>query len=186
MHYPGEPAPGPFERFFKAARIGHGEFSVRGWFIADLVGFVVVTALVFWDQVIGLIPGVDEFSFLNPALWPWWIGVALVISALHVAVTGLARYRGGWEMRTAVANAVLLVPLALGFLWFGLTDQLMNPMFIYAFLAGVTYMLTPIASALLGVFVAVSYIVAITEGFVRARRRRAYENSGAESFPQVS
>lgn len=88
MHYPGEPAPGPFERFFKAARIGHGEFSVRGWFIADLVGFVVVTALVFWDQVIGLIPGVDEFSFLNPALWPWWIGVALVISALHVAVTG--------------------------------------------------------------------------------------------------
>lgn len=81
---------------------------------------------------------------------------------------------------------MLLVPLALGFLWFGLTDQLMNPMFIYAFLAGVTHMLTPIASALLGVFVAVSYIVAITEGFVRARRRRAYENSGAESFPQVS
>jgi hypothetical protein len=67
---------------------------------------------------------------LNPDLWPWWIGGALLLIGAEALLT-IAVYAGrGWRPALAAANSVLAIVFAAGAVYLVATGQLLNPGFL--------------------------------------------------------
>ncbi|WP_423494694.1 hypothetical protein IM711_04505 [Microbacterium esteraromaticum] len=117
---------------------------------SDLIGSLVVLgifeAVLLWDRFIGLVligdSGVDVgvglgaqtavLSVLDPQLWPWWIGAALVIIGVEAAIAIAVFVRRGWTPVLAVVNTVTAVVFAAAALYLVVAGRLLNPAFVDA------------------------------------------------------
>jgi HAAS len=119
-----------------------GEWSVdrlpepreRGVGFADMIGSLVWLLLaagaIIWDQTIGFGGwGVDAAPFLNPGLWPWWIGGLLVLMAIEAGIRVIAYLVGRWTIPLAVANALIDLAFAVPAIILLMNGQLLNPEF---------------------------------------------------------
>ncbi|MGP6176071.1 HAAS signaling domain-containing protein [Microbacterium sp. A196] len=122
----------------------HESGAGRSDLIASLVFLGLAAAALLWDRFVGFVvfstgdldvtKGLGgqtaAMPFLNPELWPWWLGGALVLIALEAALA-IAVYAGrGWHSGLAVFNTVLAIVFASGAIYLLVTGQLMNPDFL--------------------------------------------------------
>jgi hypothetical protein len=106
--------------------------------VASVVLSVLVAAAIVWQQTSSPVEGAggDAVPVLDPALWSGWIPALLVVLALDVVVA-LAVFRAGrWTRRLAVTQAVLDLAFALPLLVLLQRDQLFDPRFLDALVAG--------------------------------------------------
>jgi hypothetical protein len=103
--------------------------------IVSLVFLAVAAGAIIWDLTIGFVPalatgGADEpLSFLNPALWPWWIAGLFVLMALEATLAVVVYLIGRWTPALAIVNAVLALAFAVPALLLLSQGQLLNPDF---------------------------------------------------------
>jgi hypothetical protein len=116
----------------------------RGDLIASLVFLGVAAAALLWDRFVGLVlvggdgaevgvglgTGATTLSFLNPELWPWWLGGLLVVLALEAALAVAVYAVRGWTAGLGLLNTVLALAVAVPALFLLLTGRLFNPAFI--------------------------------------------------------
>lgn len=117
----------------------------RGDLIASLVFAGIMAAVLLWDRFIGFVLVAAEDSvdigvglgsqttampILDPALWPWWLGGALVLLAAEAALAIAVYANRGWRAWFAAWNTVLAIVFAAGALYLLATGQLLNPDFL--------------------------------------------------------
>lgn len=116
----------------------------RADLIASLIFLGLATGALFWDRYIGFAlfsrDSVDvgiglgsqttAVPILNPDLWPWWIGGALVLMGAEAMLAIAVYARRGWRPALAVLNTVLAIVFAVGAVYLVVTGQLMNPEFL--------------------------------------------------------
>lgn len=117
----------------------------RGDLIGSLVLVGILAAALLWDRFIGfvLVSTVDDLDVtdplgaqtdalpvLNPELWPWWLGGALVVLAAEAALAIAVHASRGWRAPFAAINSALAVVFAAGALYLLVTGQLVNPAFV--------------------------------------------------------
>lgn len=123
--------------------------SGRGELITQLVLLGIAAGALLWDRFIGFVfVATDELNLsadhllgwqvtamplLNPELWPWWMGVALLILALEAVLAVVIYARRSWNPVLAAVNTVLAVVLAAGAVYLLVADRMLNPAFaVYA------------------------------------------------------
>lgn len=145
-----------------------------GEMVASVVMLAVAAGAVLWDHAVGFtMPETGErVSFLDPALWPGWIGYLLLVIALDalLAVAVYARHR--WTYGLAIANAVLNVAFAVPALWLLTEGRLVND-------AAFPELLGPDgaeAAGVIAVLVACAIVAfsvwSVVDGFRKAHRAR--------------
>ena len=111
----------------------------RGAGLSDLIGSLVFLAVaagaILWDRFVGVAYSSEEgwLTFLNPGLWPWWIGALFALMVLEALLAIWVYAKRGWDVATATVNLVLNVVVAGWFLWLLAQQQLSNPGFFAAF-----------------------------------------------------
>jgi len=158
----------------------------RSDLIASLVFLGIAAAALLWDRFIGFAvfarDSVDvgiglgsqtsAVSILNPGLWPWWIGGALVLIGIE-ALLAIAVYAGRrWRPGLAALNTVLAIVFAAGSVFLVMTGQLLNPVFLEFTLyrADVPSDVGRILSVLLIVCIVGVAIWDIVDGWLKTRR----------------
>ena len=76
---------------FSLATIGHQKHQGQktGASLSDLIASLVFLAIaagaILWDHFVGFAYSAEDgwSSFLDPGLWPWWIGGLLVLMVLE-------------------------------------------------------------------------------------------------------
>jgi hypothetical protein len=144
--------------------------------ISDFVGALLlpvftIAALV-WQQFSSVFAddSGDPIPMLNPALWPFWIPVFMVLAVL-TAVHAIALWRTGrWTWLLAAANLVLNAAAATLVIWLLLTEQLLNRPFFAAF--GWEATIAPGGEASTAAALAIGILAFImgVDGFVKVRR----------------
>lgn len=144
--------------------------------LADLIATVIFLVLfggaLVWDLVRGL-AFVDGawVSFLNPALWPGWAAVLLLLLVAEIALTAAAYRAGRWTTRLAVVNAVLAVVSGVVLLWLLSAGMLVNPNLIdLAIASGAGTDLPQVLGAIVGVSIVGVSLWDIVDGFRKSRR----------------
>lgn len=108
----------------------------RGAAVSDLVFSLVFLALaaaaLLWDHFVGFAYSAETgwVSFLDPDLWPWWIGALLVLIALEAILAISVYAKGRWDIGSATVNLFLNLTVAGGVLWLMSQGQLVNPQFL--------------------------------------------------------
>ncbi|WP_292863896.1 permease prefix domain 1-containing protein [Microbacterium sp.] len=152
------------------------DVRVSGARLSDLVGGLVFLALLAGALVWDLLRGfafVDGawIPFLNPALWPGWVVVLVVLILVEVALTTSAFRVGRWTMPLAAMNAALAVVSASVLLWLLGGGMLVNPALIdLAISSGADADLTRVLGAIVAVSIVCVSLWDIVDGFRKARR----------------
>ncbi len=97
--------------------------------IATVVFLLLGAGAIVWDRFIGFAPGFPGLSFLDPGLWPWWIGGLFVLMALEAIMNVVVFLRGRWTLGLAGVNALLNVVVTVPALWLLTQGRLLNPGF---------------------------------------------------------
>lgn len=103
----------------------------RNDLIASLVFLGISVGALLWDRFRGFVQ-VDgqALPILDPDLWPWGIGVLLLIIVAE-AVFAVVLFRAGrWSPRLAVVNTILAVAFLAWALVLLFTGELVNPDFL--------------------------------------------------------
>lgn len=160
----------------------------RGDLIASLVFLGIAAGALLWDRFVGFVFATegsvdiseglgiqtDAIPVLNPELWPWVLGIALILIAVEAALAIMVYANRGWNRSFAMLNTVLAVVFAGGALYLLATGQLINDMLFEFILrsADTTEDLGRILAILLGVTIAGVAIWDIVDGWRKALRRR--------------
>jgi len=142
--------------------------------IANIVFLAIGAAAIIWDQLIGFGFGwmPDAPPFLNPSLWPWWLGGLLVLMALEAGLGIIVYLVGGWTIPLAVTKTLFDFVIAVPALILLVNGQLLNPEFFptvipdqsdAAEVAGIVAIVT-------GFGIAAITIWGIIDVFLKARR----------------
>lgn len=161
----------------------------RGDLIASLIMLGVFAAALLWDHFIGLVLIGDGrvdvgvglgsqttvLSVLDPQLWPWWTGAALVIIGVEAAIAIAVFVRRGWTPVLAVVNTVTAIVFAAGALYLVVADRLLNPAFVDATLGrdDVPGEVGRILAIILAVVIVGVATWDIIDGWLKVRRARA-------------
>lgn len=158
----------------------------RSELIASLVFLAIAVGALLWDRFRGFVFVDGEgLPILDPQLWPWGIGVLLLIIAAEAVFAVVLYRRGRWSTGLAVANTILALAFLAWVLVLLLSGDLVNP----AFLAHVTAAggegfaagqaesadeggLFRILAVLLGFGVAAGVVWDIVDGWIKAARAR--------------
>ncbi len=143
--------------------------------IASLVFLLVAAGAILWDQLRGAAwIGGEWISFLDPELWPWWIGGLLVVMAAEALLAIAVYARRGYTWGLAVANTVLNAVFALPALWLLWNDRLVNPAFTAALESAGADLgeATTVITVIVGFAIAGVAIWDSIDGFLKARRGR--------------
>ncbi|MFB7892655.1 permease prefix domain 1-containing protein [Microbacterium sp. NPDC056044] len=99
--------------------------------IWTLVFLAVAAGAILWDHFVGVVyfSTGGWVSFLNPGLWPWWIGALFVVMAVEALLAISVYAKGRWDVGSATVNLVLNIVVAGGALWLLVNQQLLNPEF---------------------------------------------------------
>lgn len=146
--------------------------------IASLVFLVIAAGVIIWDLTIGFVVGVvpptdAPLSFLNPALWPWWIAGLFVVMALEATLAVVVYLVGRWTPLLAVVNAVLALAVAVPALILLSQGMLLNPDYFPTIIPEDAAVVSAIVSVVTGFGIAVIAIwdiVDVTLKTVRSRR----------------
>lgn len=177
------------ERSAKGADVGFvGEWSLdslpeprdRGARLSDLVASLIFLALaagaIVWDHFIGFVYISDAggwVPFLDPALWPWWIGGLFTLMVFE-AVLAIGVYaKGRWDIGSASVNLVLNLAVALPAVWLLMNGRLLNPDFFPAIIpADSAATVGAVVTTILGFGIVAIAVWDSVEAFVKARRAR--------------
>lgn len=158
----------------------------RGDLVASLIFLGIAAAALLWDRFIGFVLVADgsvdvsaglgsqttTMSMLNPALWPWWLGAALVLIGVEAGLA-IAVYAGrGWRPGLAVLNTALAIVFAAGSIYLLVTGQLLNPEFLEFTLGrgDVPADVGRILAVLLAVVIVGIAVWDIIDGWIKTRR----------------
>ncbi|KAB1640574.1 permease prefix domain 1-containing protein [Gulosibacter chungangensis] len=160
----------------------------RGDLIASLVFLGVAAGALLWDRFVGFVFAAngsvdisegfgiqtDAIPVLNPELWPWVLGIALILIAIEAALAIMVYANRGWRRSFAVLNTVLAIVFAGGALYLLVTGQLINDTFFEFILRSTDTAddVGRILAILLGVTIAGIAIWDIVDGWRKALRRQ--------------
>lgn len=165
-----------------------GTGTSRGDLIGSLIMLGVFAAALFWDRFIGFVFVADgdvdvsqglgsqtsALSILSSELWPWWIGVAMVVIAAEAAVAIAVFVRRRWTGALAALNAVIAVAFAASTLYLLISGQLLNPAFIEFTMGRAD---SDVVERIVTIIIAIAVVgVAawdVIDGWVKARRTPA-------------
>ena len=145
--------------------------------IASLVWLLILAGAIVWDQVFGLVYLDDHWMpALDPALWPWWLGVFLLVIAVEAVVSFAVYARGRWTYALATVHAILdLVTMVLAVALIA-QNQLVNPVVVSAITDAVGLDGAD-APRIIAILVAAGIVVVevwdALDAFRKARRSRA-------------
>ena len=151
----------------------------RGGSLSDLVASLVFLAIaagaILWDQFVGFVYTAEDgwSSFLNPDLWPWWIGALLVIMVLEALLAISVYAKGRWDTGSATVNLFLNLTVAGGALWLLVNQQLINPEFFPAVMeADSADTVSTVLSTLFGFGIVAIAAWDTVDSFLKANRTR--------------
>ncbi|SFS15400.1 hypothetical protein SAMN04487846_3094 [Microbacterium sp. cf046] len=154
----------------------------RGVGFSDMIGTLVFLAVaagaIIWDLTIGFVPGFvtgadAPLSFLDPALWPWWIAGLFIVMALEATLAIVVYLIGRWTPLLAVVNAVLALAVAIPALILLAQGMLLNPAYFPTIIPDDGAQVASIVTVVTGfgiAAIAIWDIVDVTLKTVRARR----------------
>ncbi|HEY9323384.1 MAG TPA: permease prefix domain 1-containing protein [Agromyces sp.] len=137
--------------------------------VVGIAWLIIVAGFILWDHFLGFIPG-ETISFLDPGLWPWWIGALFVVMAVSATFSVIVYAVGRWTYPLAATNAVLAVIVAVPALWLLSQDRLINPAFWDAVLDDAGADVPGILNVIFGFVIAGIAVWSIIDGFLNARR----------------
>ncbi|MCP2636246.1 permease prefix domain 1-containing protein [Microbacterium sp. HD4P20] len=146
-----------------------------GDMVASLVFLAIAVGAVIWDRFVGFVPTQPGLSFLNPELWPWWIGGLFVLMALEAVLAVVVYLVRGWTWTLAIVNAAIALAVAVPALLLLAQGMLVNPDFFPAVARGAAESDSNVAAILSVVF---GFVIAgiavwdITDVFVKTSRTR--------------
>ena len=158
----------------------------RGDLIGSLVMLGIFAGVLLWDRFIGLVMIADGsvdvsqglggqttvIPVLDPRLWPWWLGAALMFIGIEAAIAIAVYARRGWTPVLAAVNTVTAIVFAAAALYLIVTDQLLNPAFV-EFTIGrgdVPDQLAPILEIILAIVIVGVSTWDIIDGWLKVRR----------------
>lgn len=99
--------------------------------VASLIFLAVASGALLWDHFIGLAysPATGWMPFLDPDLWPWWIGGLIAVLVLEALLAISVYAKGRWDIGSATVNVILNVVVAGGVLYLLVNGLLVNPAF---------------------------------------------------------
>ncbi|GAA5153011.1 permease prefix domain 1-containing protein [Microbacterium pseudoresistens] len=158
----------------------------RGDLVASLVFLGLMAAALLWDRFVGFVlvardhvdVGVGlgaqttAIPMLNPELWPWWLGGALVLIAAEAALAIAVYANRGWTRAFAAINTLLAVVFAAGTLVLLAAGRLLSPAFLDFTLgrSDVPDEVARILAVLLGIVVVGVAVWDAIDGWRKARR----------------
>jgi len=176
--------------FFILERTGHETMDPTPWTpdrlpeprqtgarLSDLVGGIVWIALlagaIVWDLTRGFVyMDGDWTSFLNPALWPGWVLVLVLLMLAELAITAVAYRWGRWTVGLAIVNTVLAIVSASVLLGMQASGLLVNPaLYDLAIDSGASADLPEVIGVLVSVTIVGVAAWDVIDGFLKARRR---------------
>jgi hypothetical protein len=156
----------------------------RNELIGSLVFLGLAVGALVWDRLRGFIPA-ETLPILNPDLWPWGIGLLLLLIAAEAVFAIVIFRRGGWTVGVAVVNTILALAFLAWVLVLLLRGELVNPDFLaYAVTAGGDGFaagdaeasgeggIMRILAVVLGFGVAAGVVWDIADGWIKTVRRR--------------
>lgn len=156
----------------------------RNELIGSLVFLGLAVGALVWDRLRGFIPA-ETLPILNPDLWPWSIGLLLLLIAAEAVFAIVIFRRGGWTVGVAVVNTILALAFLAWVLVLLLRGELVNPDFLaYAVTAGGDGFaagdaeasgeggIMRILAVVLGFGVAAGVVWDIADGWIKTVRRR--------------
>lgn len=156
----------------------------RNELIGSLVFLGLAVGALVWDRLRGFIPA-ETLPILNPDLWPWSIGLLLLLIAAEAVFAIVIFRRGGWTVGVAVVNTILALAFLAWVLVLLLRGELVNPDFLaYAVTAGGDGFaagdaeasgeggIMRILAVVLGFGVAAGVVWDIADGWIKTGRRR--------------
>lgn len=138
--------------------------------IANIVYVVVASGALIWDSFIGFTPGRPGLSLLDPSLWPWWIGGALLILVLHLLRAIGTHVKGHWDDRAAINNTIITLMVVAAVLLLLTQGQLLNPEFFPTVVGEDGDLVTMTVNIVAGFVILGMATASIIDGFRRARR----------------
>lgn len=143
--------------------------------VVNLVFLALAAAVLVWDQLFGVVY-VDGrwMSFLDPGLWPWWMGGLLIVLAVEAVFQVVLYANRRWTVGLAVANTVLNLVVVVPAVWLLSEGALLNEDFWLTVLPGAdAAKVYGILSVLAGFGIAGIAIWDTIDGFLKARRARS-------------
>lgn len=153
----------------RAQGVGFGDM------VASLVFLAIAAGALVWDHVIGFVPTQPGLPFLNPDLWPWWIGGLFVLIALEAALAVVVYLLRGWTWPLAIANTVIALAVAVPALVLLARGELVNPEFFPTVVGDAAQPgsdLTVILGVVVGFVIAAIAVWGIVDVFVKTSRSR--------------
>lgn len=141
-----------------------------GDLVAGVVFLAITAGAVLWDHFVGFAPAHRGLSFLDPGLWPWWIGALLLLLALEAILNVVVYAAGRWTVPLAVVNGVLNFAVAVPALWLLAEGRLVNADFWPAVAPGADAALPGVLNALIGVGIVAVALWDTIEAGLKARR----------------
>lgn len=149
--------------------------------IASLVWLLILAGAIVWDQVFGLVYLDDRWiPALDPALWPWWLSVFLIVIAVEAIVSFSVYARGRWTYALATVHGILdLVTMVLAVSLL-MQNRLINPVVASAITdaAGTEGADAPrIIAILVGAGIVGVAVWDAIDAFLKARRSRSVKTA---------
>jgi len=140
--------------------------------VVSLVFLALAAAVLVWDQLFGLVYLDDRWmSFLDPGLWPWWMGGLLIVLAVEAAFQVVLYVNRRWTIGLAAANTVLNLVVAVPAIWLLSQDALLNQDFWLTVVpAPDAEKVYGILSVLTGFGIGAIALWDTIDGFLKARR----------------
>ncbi|HWS51443.1 MAG TPA: permease prefix domain 1-containing protein [Microbacterium sp.] len=103
----------------------------RSELIASAVFLALAAGAILWDALRGFVrPDGEALPILNPALWPWWMTVLLVLLIAEMLLAIGIYVARRWTIGFAVVNTILAIAFAAPALYLLVSGQLVNPAFV--------------------------------------------------------
>ena len=151
----------------------------RGAGLSDLVASLVFLAIaagaILWDRFVGLAYTTETgwMPFLDPGLWPWWIGALFVVMVFEALLAVSVYAKGRWDVGSATVNLFLNLTIAGGALWLLSQQQLINPEFFPAVIpADSAEIVTTVIRMIFGFGVVAIAAWDSVDAYLKARRAR--------------
>jgi hypothetical protein len=143
-----------------------------GELVASLVFLGLAAGAIVWDQTIGFVPAEPGLSFLDPALWPWWIGGLFVLMAIEAGLQVVVFLVGHWTIALAICNALIDLAVAVPALMLLASGRLINSAFFPAMIPDDGAEVGAIVAVVTGFGIAGVTLWDIVDAFLKARRSR--------------
>lgn len=143
-----------------------------GDMVASIVFLAITAGAVLWDHFVGFAPAHRGLSFLDPGLWPWWVGALLLLLGLEAILNVVVYAVGRWTVPLAMVNGCLNLAVAVPALWLLAEDRLVNPAFWPTVIPGADAAVPGVMNAVIGLGIVVVTVWDTVDVGLKSRRSR--------------